>query len=404
MTDSELTKLKILIVDDEEFVLNLSVRMLGRIGCQDVATAGDGHAALAKITSAARPYDIVITDLNMPDMDGVELLRHVAGLQFTGGIILLSGEDERILETALDLAQSHSLNVLGAMPKPPRPEALKELLGNFRSAPAKRRLGAQASLTVEELRAGLANGALLLAYQPKVHVQSGKITGVEALARWRHPERGVLGPAAFIPVAEDNGLIDALTRVVYEQAVRQARAWQTGGLNLHVSINVSVNSFLQSAFSDFLIETARHAGVESAMLTLEVTESQVMSNAMDCLEQMMHLRLKRFGLSIDDFGTGHSSLAQLKRVPFTELKVDRAFVYGAKHNASTRAILESSVDLGKKLKMTIVAEGVETRDDWDVVEGLSCDYVQGYFVAKPLPENELKQFVMNWSGVAQPAA
>jgi EAL domain-containing protein (putative c-di-GMP-specific phosphodiesterase class I) len=259
----------------------------------------------------------------------------------------------------------------------------------------------QEPITLGELQVGLDGEELQLFYQPKVNVGSGTVAGVEALARWEHPERGLLGPAAFIPVAEEHGLIDALTRAVFRKAVRMAGVWQAGDISLHVSVNVSVNSFLRQEFSEYLINVARDAGVEPSTLILEVTESQVMTDSKGCLEQMMHLRMKRFGLSIDDFGTGHSSLAQLKRIPFTELKVDRAFVFGASQNSSARAILESSVNLGKKLKMSVVAEGAESREDWDLVEQVGCDFVQGYYVSRPMPENELLHFVKNWSGHSQ---
>ncbi|MBF8269829.1 MAG: histidine kinase [Gammaproteobacteria bacterium] len=132
------------------------------------------------------------------------------------------------------------------------------------------------------------------------------------------------------------------------------------------------------------------------MVILEVTESQEMSNILGCVEKMMHLRMKRFGLSLDDFGTGHSSMEQLKRIPFTELKIDRAFVHGAVTKSSAKAILESSVDLGKRLKMDIVAEGAETKEECDLVKQLGCDYVQGFYYAKPMPGNELIKCIDDW--------
>jgi len=399
VTEQEFLSLKILIVDDDEFILHLSERILDKLGCKNVMSVTSGTLALDKV--AVTKFDVLITDLNMPEMDGVELLRHVAGHHFAGGIILLSGEDERMLETAQELARYYQLNVLGSISKPLRPDLLKDLLRLYKPLQPARLSRPLDPVTADELRIGLTGEALQLFYQPKVSVIDGKINGVEALARWHHPDRGILGPAAFIPVAEELGLIDEMSKAIYQKAVRQAGIWLTDGLELFVSINFSVNSFLRREFSEHLIEVAHYEGVAPSMLILEVTESQVMADAKGCLEQMMHLRLKRFGLSIDDFGTGHSSLEQLKRIPFTELKVDRTFVYGANRNASARAILESSVALGKKLGMSIVAEGAETREDWDVVEQLGCDFVQGYYVARPMPVDELEPFVRNWTGLTQ---
>lgn len=390
------SELRILSVDDEEFLQNLSVRVLKNLGYENVTSAGNGVLALAEIRESTAPYDVVITDLNMPEMDGVELLRHLAVNQYTGGIILLSGEDERILETALELASAHRLNILGAVPKPLNPGVIKGLLEALKPARPKVPYQPLEPITEAELRRGMETDELQLVYQPKVDVRKSKITGVEALARWRHAERGTLGPGAFIPVAEQSGLIDGLTYAVYKKAMRQVGAWSREGIDLNISVNVSINTFTLPDFPEFLLATAQKEGVDPARVILEVTESQVMSNVLGCLEKMMHLRMKRFGLSIDDFGTGHSSLQQLKRIPFTELKIDRAFVNEAAAKPSARAILETSVDLGKRLKMDIVAEGAETREDWDLVAQTGCDHVQGYYVAKPMPNHELLQFIDTW--------
>ena len=396
MGDRFRSELRILSVDDEEFLQNLSVRVLKNLGYENVTSTGNGVMALAEIREAKAPYDVVITDLNMPEMDGVELLRHLAVIQYSGGIILLSGEDERILETALELANAHRLNILGAVPKPLKPEVIKGLLERLKPARPKVPYQPQEPITEAELLKGLENDELQLVYQPKVDVRKNKITGVEALARWHHAERGILGPGAFIPVAEQSGLIDGLTYAVYKKAIRQAGTWHAKGLNLTISINISINTFTLPNFTEFLLTTAQQESVDPAMVILEVTESQAMSNILGCLEKMMHLRMKKFGLSIDDFGTGQSSMEQLKRIPFTELKIDRAFVHGAAAKPSARAMLETSVDLGKRLKMDIVAEGAETREDWDLVAQTGCDYVQGYYVAKPMPNHELLQFVDTW--------
>ena len=396
------TAINILVVDDEPFIRNLIVRILDKLGYENIDTSSNGKEALGKLISEETAYDVIICDLNMPEMDGVEFMRHAKESDFTGGMILLSGEDNRLLETALDLATSQNLNVLGALPKPVKPDLLEELLNKYKpSVQEKRDFVPQAAISEAELRAGIEgsdSGELMLVYQPKVHMQSGEITGVETLARWKHPERGILGPGAFIPLAEKTGLIDALTHQIYRKAVQQTSDWLLDGIRLRTSVNFSINSFADSNFSDFIISTTEEAGVDPKQLILEVTETQVMTNSFDCLEILMGMRFKKFGLSIDDFGTGNSSMAQLKRIPFTELKVDRAFVHGAVNNTGARAILEASVTLAKNLDMKIVAEGAETREDWDLVEQLGVDYVQGYYCAKPMPNEQLLEFMEKWNG------
>lgn len=398
VTGQAISEMNLLVVDDDEFILKLTRRILARIGCENVTAVSNGKLAIDELNAGRTTFDIILTDLNMPEMDGVELLRHIAECDYTGGIILLSGEDERILDTAYDLARSHKLNVLGTIPKPLQPDALKELLVSHKSVRKFQSYGPQEPVTVDELKAGIRDEELLLFYQPKVSVDDGKITGAEALARWRHKERGILGPGAFIPVAEKHGLIDDLTRAICRKAVRQIGSWQAEGVNLNVSINVSINSFAKIDFSDFLIAEAQNGKLDPSCLTLEVTESHVMLDAKGCLEKMVQLRMKRFGLSIDDFGTGNSTMEQLRRIPFNELKIDRSFVTGAARNSSALAILESSINLGKKMNMCTVAEGVETREDWDLVERLNCDFVQGFYVAKPMPGDQVLPFIKGWSG------
>jgi EAL domain-containing protein (putative c-di-GMP-specific phosphodiesterase class I)/FixJ family two-component response regulator len=390
--------LKFLVVDDESFVRTLTVRILGTLGYKNVDMAENGARALEQLAATPDYFDIVICDLNMPEMDGVEFMRHAAAQNFSGGFIVLSGEDTRLLEAARDLAKAHNLNILGAIAKPLKPDALRELLNKLMTPLKPKPFEKQASITEAELRAGIGGPELFVVFQPKVNTTTLAVDGVETLVRWRHADRGVLGPGAFLPLAEMLGLMDEVTDSVYRKAMRQAGEWVAAGINLSVSVNFPVNTFTRPGFADFLVDTARTEGVDPALVVLEVTESQVMQNALDCLEVLVRLRMKKFGLSIDDFGTGQSSLEQLKRIPFNELKIDRAFVYNAATEESARAIQESSADLARKLKLKIVAEGAESRSDWDVVTKNRCDYVQGYYCAKPMSAEELLTFITGWKG------
>jgi len=210
------------------------------------------------------------------------------------------------------------------------------------------------------------------------------MVGVESLVRWQDPERGLMGPGALIPVAEESGLINDLTNAIFKAAMAQSGAWLAEGLDFKVSVNVSVENLDQFDFPDFVVDTAAREGVSPSSVILEVTESRIMADVLKPLEILTRLRMKGFGLSIDDYGTGASSMQQLRRIPFTELKIDREFVAGAPVDDEARAMLVSSVGLGKDLGLTTVAEGVETQEEWDLVAALGDDVVQGYFVAKPM--------------------
>ena len=238
---------------------------------------------------------------------------------------------------------------------------------------------------------------MLFRSQPKVSLTTGHMVGVETLVRWRHPVDGLVFPDRFVGVAETHGLIQRLTRTVIATALTDARAWQLKtGMALHLAINVSMDDVSELDFVDYVASEAAAAGIPSKDVTLEVTESRLTQDMRILLEVLTRLRLKRFRFSIDDFGTGHSSLAQLRDIPFDELKIDRGFVHGAGTDPTIRAIFDSSVTLAKQLGMQIVAEGVEDRADWEHVRKAKCDLAQGYFLAKPMPIEALHEWIEDW--------
>ncbi len=384
-----------LVVDDEAFMRSLVTRILKNLGAIEVANSENGQAALEHLRDNST--DIILCDLNMPGMDGVEFLRHLTKSEFNGAVALISGEDQRVLETVRSLAEAHNLTILGALSKPVKPDDLKKLLGNLENNLSIRHSYAPIDAPdVDELRAAIESDELELFYQPKVSVPDRKIIGVESLVRWRHKERGLIPPVAFIPVAEDHGLIDEMTDAIYMIATQQGGKWLADGRDFKVAVNISVESLNRLDLPEFIVDTAAQNGLDPSHIILEITESRLMQDIKGPLEILTRLRLKGVSLSIDDFGTGHSSMEQLKRIPFTELKIDRAFVNDAVNDAAARAILESSVTLAKSLGMTTVAEGVENQADWDLVASLGVDVVQGYFIAKPMPNDELDEWIAQW--------
>jgi len=385
-----------MIVDDEPSILDLTQRHLENMGYSNITACLGGQVGLEAYKASTIPFDIVISDLNMPEMNGVEFLRHLSEEDYNGGIILFSAEDERILEVAKDLAKARNLNVLGYISKPFKRKILEPLISGYTphfSVTDNTSDPLLAEITEEELRAGINGDELLVAFQAKTAIATDKVIGAEALARWNHSERGLLPPQTFISLAERCNLIDELTYSMYRKMLSQLRDWLEKDIILEVSINISVNSFTSDGFVDFLINIAEEYDVNPKFIILEITESQLMDNMLDCLEKLIQLRMNNFGLSIDDFGTGHSNMTQLKQAPFTELKIDREFVNGASNDVTARLILESSVNLAKKLKMSTVAEGVETKEDMALVEELGCDQIQGFYKAKPMFADEFEKFV-----------
>ena len=388
--------MRILLLDDDAFALRLAAHQLAKLGFHDVTTLDRPEEALERLERDVAEFELILLDLQMPGIDGIEFVRHLARLRYTGGVALISGEDERILHTAHRLASAHDLKVLGALHKPISPAQLESLLGATSNGA---RAGARAprkSYAAERLAKAIAQGELLNVYQPQVELATGAVVGTETLVRWQHPEDGMVFPDQFIPLAEEHGLIDDLTRAVLEPAIVQAHAWEQQGLGLHVGVNVSMDNLVSLDFPDFVAKRLAATGTSHRSLVLEVTESRLMKNAVSVFEILTRLRLKHVGLSIDDFGTGHSSLAQLRDIPFDELKVDRGFVHGAAHDPANRAILEGSLGMARQLGMRTVGEGVEDREDWDLLRTLGCDLAQGYFIARPMRAEALPAWKLEW--------
>ncbi len=392
----ERSAVKILVLDDESFMLKLLSRVLSNLGFTSVTLCDSGRAALDRIGGVDASPNLILLDLNMPEMDGIEFVRHLVERHYDGSLILVSGEDERILQTAEKLVQAHKIPILGHLRKPVKPEALSALLETW-IPPSMATPGAAKKIYgAEELRAAIDNGELVNYYQPKVAVASGEVVGVETLVRWRHPVDGIVFPDQFIGVAEAFGLIDDLTQVVFTGAVTQAKAWQQAGLALRVAVNVSMDNLSSLNFLNFVAELTAKVGVAPQDVVLEVTESRLMQDTRAPLEILTRLRLKRFRLSIDDFGTGHSSLAQLRDIPFDELKIDQGFVHRAWDDETLRAMYDASLSLARQLGMEVVAEGVEDRNDWDLLYRTGCDLAQGTFMSRPMLAKDLPGWIEGW--------
>ncbi|MCC8997664.1 MAG: EAL domain-containing protein [Nitrosomonas sp.] len=389
--------IKILILDDDTFMLKLLSRMLVKLGYTAIAMCDNGSDALKKIDHADTCPDLILLDLNMPNMDGIEFVRYLVDRQYHGKLILVSGEDERMLKTAEKLVHAHKIPMLGYVHKPVDPDKLAEILLGWKADVLNPLSPNRKIYSANDTKSAIANRELVNYYQPKVSVETGDVVGVETLVRWHHPQDGVIMPDRFIHVAEENNLIDDLTRLVLTQAIVQAGEWHRDGQTLRVSINVTMENLASLNFQDMVVNLVNENNLPPQKIVIEITESQVMgSDTRIPLEILTRLRLKRFHLSIDDFGTGHSSLSQLRDIPFNELKIDQGFVHRAWTDDTLRAIYDASLAVGKQLGMDIVAEGVEDRDDWELLRQTGCDMAQGNFISRPLLPADLPRWMAEW--------
>lgn len=405
-------ELRVLIVDDDELLRELLAVLLRGMGLRHIEFAADGGEALLKSANTIAPIDLLICDLAMGGMDGVECFRKLAAQEFKGGVIVLSASDARVLSAVRKLVEGHGLYLLDVLSKPFDAAALRDALVRMAAKPAnswrtdsQREPGMPPS--IDALRAGLAAGAVEVYFQPKISATNGEQVSAECLLRWRDPAGNVLSPSLVIPAAEDHGLIGTLTRCVFTQAMQTMARWADIGLHVPVSVNISMDDLADLELPSALHGIAAAAGADLSSVTLEVTESRLMRDPAASLEVISRLCLLGCRISIDDFGTGHATLESLRRLPFSELKLDRHVVSDAVGDPTARAILQSSVSLAHQLEMSVVAEGIETRAEWDIAVGSGCDQLQGYAIGRPMPAAAFREWYRRWMdgpGWASPPA
>ena len=333
----------------------------------------------------------IALDLVMPQMDGVEVMRLLAQRGCRAHVIISSGVGGRVLDSARRAAAAQGLNIVDVLAKPFSPAALRRLLSSRTGGAEDGSTGSGTSdhedfvFGERELRAALERKQFHLVYQPIIHCRTRRPAGFEALVRW-HPAPGrIVTPDRFIPLAESANLIGSLTDQVTEQALRwfSGRQGEVPGA-LTLAINLSAKVLADAGLADRVAGQCAALGVEPGRIVFELTESSAMDDPVTSLALLTRLRMKGFQLSIDDFGTGFSSMVQLVRLPFSEMKVDRSFVSAVTTSAEARTVTKSIVDLGQSLGLRVVAEGVEDADTLDFISGVGCDFAQGYLISRPL--------------------
>jgi EAL domain-containing protein (putative c-di-GMP-specific phosphodiesterase class I)/FixJ family two-component response regulator len=390
-------KYRVLLVEDEAFIRAIVVRALSQLGFTQFVEAPNGREALVVLNAPDSKIDLLLCDLDMPDMDGIEFVRHLASLSETPALAFVSGMEPRALRAAEALARAYRLRVLGCVTKPVTPRELQRVLDQLSIEAPPKAADLDLCVTEDRLLQAIDGNELCLYYQPKLWIDPMRIDSVEAVVRWSHPDHGVVGPSEFVPLAESTSLIHRMTENLVVQAFRQQALWRTDGFDAHIGINLSPSMLSDVSLPDRYAGLAFDLGIDPASIVFEITETGIVKDEAIYLEIVTRLHLKGFTLSIDDFGTGLSSLQKLEALPFAELKIDRQFVHGASGNSAKRAILTASIALARSLEMKVVAEGVEREDDWDLLKELKCDVAQGFFVARPMAPEALLAWVRSRS-------
>jgi EAL domain-containing protein (putative c-di-GMP-specific phosphodiesterase class I)/CheY-like chemotaxis protein len=381
----------VLIVDDSGVQRSIGVALCRELRIPSVHEAGNGREALTLLEQLRDPPALLIIDLEMPTMDGPELLSELGSRGMRAPIILASSRERALMNSVQDMGTALGLRILGALQKPLTLASLAALLQSKLHAaventgPARRQ-----SVDPESLRTALVRGDITVHYHPQVEIDTGLVRGVEALARWHDARKGWIAPDVFIPVAEQHGLIRDLTLHVMDTAMRQTALWNRHGLDLSIAINLSPILLERGELVQEISDLQQQHGLRAEQIVLEVTETSLLRDLAIALGVLTRLRLRGFRLSLDDYGTGFSSMQQLARIPFTELKIDRTFVHGAHERDSLQVILRSALELASQLGIETVAEGVESLQDWRLLRQYGCKLAQGWLLAKAMPAGELE--------------
>lgn len=378
-----------LIVDDDPIACEMARFYFHRRGTPHISVAYNGKQALDLVEQNDKSFDFILLDLKMPEMDGIQFLRRMHLQSYPGTIGILSGESAGVISLAMDLARKHGLNVIGPIAKPMKADVLDALFVAPQNAIQKTTNSKNFEPTASDLDEALAQHRIIAHYQPIIWTATDELAGVEALARWDHSDHGVLAPFLFIPLAEQSGQMRELTLQMIGTVLRDIDLLITLHPELSVSLNLGADVLEDTCFPDIIANLIAEAGQTNDRFILEITESRLIHDAITPMEVMARLDLMGFNLSLDDFGTQYSNFEQLTRFPFKELKIDKRFVQSSTTDVRSKATFETCAQLGKRLGMRIVAEGIETDQDWQFAKDLGVDKLQGYRFARPMPVNEL---------------
>ncbi|WP_028101276.1 EAL domain-containing response regulator [Pseudoduganella violaceinigra] len=394
----EIASMHFLVAESEPVQRELLAGMLRHLGAQHLTLASDGLSALRLLEAGLNPpVNVVLMDIRLGGMDGLEVIRRLAEIDCRAGIIILGSHGADVLFSVETMAEAYGVEMLGSSALPVTSARLQELIEHYIAPAAEPEPEPQQpEFTFAEVGRGLQGREFDPFFQPKIELETGAVKGLEMFARWRHPEYGVLGPAAFMPVLEAERRIDFLDWCMIERSVAACRTLHDQGIPISFSINVDPNTLSHPQFIAQIMACLERHRILADYITFEIIESTVLNTNPHFLERLLRLRMMGFGLAIDHYGTGRSNLQLLAAIPFSELKIDPSFVDGASRKRAISTVLKSYLGLARSLSRHACAVGVENKRDWDFLQKLGCTYAQGFYIASPMPVEDIPGWLHDW--------
>ncbi len=382
----------ILIIDSDEASLEVLRTVVASLGCDHIEVTDP--ASLAATLAVRRPT-LVVLGIDRADLDGYAIMQTLIDHGSKPPTLLVGTLQSRVLAGVRRTATARGLPIVGTRHRPLRELDIEQTLAPYVSAPP--------PTSRAELERALAEHEFTLFYQPKVSLKSTqlRVQGVEALIRWNHPRRGLLQPRQFLPAVETHNLVTDLTDYVITESVRQAEVWRRRGLTLETVVNLSPRLIRDREFPNRLAGLLREYDVPPAAIVLDVTETAGQSDRELLLDVFTRLRILGVGLSLDNFGTGVSSLTELYRMPFSEIKIDHALLADVARECDAELVVRAVISLAHTLGLTVCAEGVETRDMLDFARSAGFDSAQGRLFCAPVPANAIERLVDSWPDEAR---
>ena len=392
----QLGTVRFLVVEDHDVQRRLLIQILSNLGASEVREAEDGHAALRIMREAGRPIDIMITDLSMPGMDGMELIRHVGESGSGVSIILTSALEPKLLASVANMAQAYKVELLGVVKKPPSAVKLVPLIQQYLAGRATTRSAGNEELSFTTFAEAFARDEFEPFYVPTVSLATLEVRAVHAVPVWNHPTRGLLRLPEFLPAMKSFGLADDIVWMMLRKCAAQSAAWKAEGLKLKVALDLSLGSLADLELAGRIETVVLREGAAPSSLILGIAETAVDAASARALENLVRLRVLGFELSVDEFGTGSMAVAPLARVAFNALRIIHSNPGGNIRGKPPWPHLAVALDTAQQLKLVAIADGIATPDDWNLLQELQCNLGRGPLIAKPMPASGVAQWLETW--------